>query len=763
MKSAGMKKKTIGILLLLEVVTCLFVFRQYIFGDKLLAFTDIGSDTSGLYLSQYASIIRKIQTRDFSLWDPTNGFGINMNMLNMTNPALMMVYFLGAVLGTEHVPAMMLWVYLAEIVLSGIVIYLFLSLFSFREDVKLIVALMYFMNGFMTVWGEHYQFGIVPILVPLELIFVERYLKDRRKWLSLAVMTFVLVVNSMYIAYMTLIFSGCYVVVRLLMRKWSGIRTFLLDLLRAAGTMLLGVGLGGVTLVPSALAIMSVSSRMTSDDTPLLTKLFMSRYPREYYVTLVGRLLSTSNRGISIYDGYLNFFEGPCLFFTVVFVFLVVQYVFLLPGMKRSRRWKIMSMLAFLTVLVSIGLPAVGIVMNGFTAPFSRYFYLIMVCFACISAITLEEMIGKKRVNLIGILLSLGFLARFSYIYDRAGLPNYPRLVLIHAACGLAAAVLLALLRMNHTKVIHVCVVLLVLLVTVDTGADAWFTFDAHSNTQLRDSRIALTRGGSYFTAMYDPDTLAALDAIRAEEGEKAVRTEKLYGATLAMDAPVEGYMPVSTYNSTQNGNIIRFVETYWPELIEKDQNHYMYSIGYTNRDASELTGVRYILKHTSDPDVPGTHVWKTFGDVTVLVDPQVTSICSFYANGSFEDARDGCTVSFAQRDESAIISMSRGENSSEYMAKANVDQDGLLFTAIPYENGWTCEVDGKELDHMPVNLGFIGVRLTKGEHTITYRYRCPGVFGGLVMSLISLGLCLGFLWMKKKGRMNRGISNYTV
>ena len=107
----------------------MFVFNEYIFGNRLLAFHDIGSDTAEQYLSLYAMLIRKLQTGDLTLWGADNGFGINLNMLNMTNPALMLVYAIGAVIGTERMPYVLLWVYILEIFTAGLTCYLYLSVF----------------------------------------------------------------------------------------------------------------------------------------------------------------------------------------------------------------------------------------------------------------------------------------------------------------------------------------------------------------------------------------------------------------------------------------------------------------------------------------------------------------------------------------------------------------------------------------------------------------------------------------------------------
>ena len=111
-------KRNIRTLLLLTILTgltALLVFRPYIFGRKLLAFTDIGSDTANLYLSQYISIVRKLRSGQLSLWDSTNGFGINLFQLNLTSPFLDVVYLVGYLKGTAAIPQALLWTYIADV------------------------------------------------------------------------------------------------------------------------------------------------------------------------------------------------------------------------------------------------------------------------------------------------------------------------------------------------------------------------------------------------------------------------------------------------------------------------------------------------------------------------------------------------------------------------------------------------------------------------------------------------------------------------
>ena len=64
-----------------------------------------------------------------------------------------------------------------------------------------------------------------------------------------------------------------------------------------------------------------------------------------------------------------------------------------------------------------------------------------------------------------------------------------------------------------------------------------------------------------------------------------------------------------------------------------------------------------------------------------------------------------------------------------------DVIEDGLLFLTIPYAEGWTAEVDGKEAEIVPVQDALMGIMLEKGSHDITLKYTPAGFKEGLAIS----------------------------
>ena len=77
------------------------------------------------------------------------------------------------------------------------------------------------------------------------------------------------------------------------------------------------------------------------------------------------------------------------------------------------------------------------------------------------------------------------------------------------------------------------------------------------------------------------------------------------------------------------------------------------------------------------------------------------------------------------------------------------VKEDGMLFTSIPYENGWTVKGDGEEVPKKKIADAFIGISLTAGEHDIEMTYMPEGLGLGLILTCIS-GVLFIILWFKE-------------
>lgn len=71
------------------------------------------------------------------------------------------------------------------------------------------------------------------------------------------------------------------------------------------------------------------------------------------------------------------------------------------------------------------------------------------------------------------------------------------------------------------------------------------------------------------------------------------------------------------------------------------------------------------------------------------------------------------------------------------FTADIDLDRENLVFFSVPYEEGgWSAYVDGEPVDIEVVNVGFMAVRVPKGEHSIEFKYMTPGLETGVMISI---------------------------
>lgn len=85
----------------------------------------------------------------------------------------------------------------------------------------------------------------------------------------------------------------------------------------------------------------------------------------------------------------------------------------------------------------------------------------------------------------------------------------------------------------------------------------------------------------------------------------------------------------------------------------------------------------------------------------------------------------------------SRFIVTKHSENHME--GRITADREQYLFFSIPYDEGWSVKVDGKNQETHKIGNAFLSVIIPAGEHEITLHYISPGFSTGWKLSLISL------------------------
>ena len=66
-----------------------------------------------------------------------------------------------------------------------------------------------------------------------------------------------------------------------------------------------------------------------------------------------------------------------------------------------------------------------------------------------------------------------------------------------------------------------------------------------------------------------------------------------------------------------------------------------------------------------------------------------------------------------------------------------------LLYTSIPFDEGWKIKINGKQTEKIKVLNSLIGVKVPKGKSKIEMSYTPPKLIEGIIISIISLILAV--------------------
>ena len=96
-----------------------------------------------------------------------------------------------------------------------------------------------------------------------------------------------------------------------------------------------------------------------------------------------------------------------------------------------------------------------------------------------------------------------------------------------------------------------------------------------------------------------------------------------------------------------------------------------------------------------------------------------------------------------ARRKDTLIISYFSNSN---IKGTIDVNDSRLLFFSIPFDRGWNATIDHRKVKPTLCNLGFSGLLLSSGHHSIELYYKPPYFNITLVISLVSILLYIGLI-----------------
>ena len=79
---------------------------------------------------------------------------------------------------------------------------------------------------------------------------------------------------------------------------------------------------------------------------------------------------------------------------------------------------------------------------------------------------------------------------------------------------------------------------------------------------------------------------------------------------------------------------------------------------------------------------------------------------------------------------------------------------DGILYTSIPYNKGWSVYVDGTKVtedDILKIGDAMLGINIERGAHIVEFKFEAPGLKLGIIVSVLTIAVLLVLSWIIRR------------
>ena len=747
---------------LLGLVTSLAFFLPFLIMDKGL-FLYYG-DFNVQQIPFYSLAHDAVRSGDI-FWNWNTDLGVNFvgsySFYLLGSP----FFWLTLLFPSAAVPYLMAPLLMLKFAFTGVTAYAYIRRFTKKADTAMIGGLLYAFTGFnlYNIFFNHFSEAVMAF--PLLLIAMEELIiNNRRGGFALAV-AFCAVINY-YFFFGEVLFCILYFFLRGTSTDFPiRLKKFLILVFEAV----LGVLLAAFILLPSFWAV--IQNPRTGE---MLTGFDMLFYGN---VQRYGLILSSfffppdiparpnffpdSNAKWSSVSMYL-----PLISMSGVFAFF----------MGKKKHWaKTLLLICFAICFIPILNSAFSLFNYSY---YARWFFMPLLIMALASCIALEDHIEKFRPALIWTAVFVGAFALIGVLPKRENgeliwfkLENYPERLWVYvliALVGLLCTSILVILTTRH-KYFTRCAVASICIITVVTGSFIIFTGkqaagNDYYNQVVNEAlygreKLSLEEDGFYRIDTYDElDNLGMFwriptinafhsvvpasimeyyELIGGERGVASRPKPELTGVRNLLSvkyrfiserqknaSPPNGFR----YYGTQNGFRIYQNEHFIPMGFTYD-----YCISYEQlNDCSDGYKDRLLLKGLllSDGDQ------EKYRNILPLLSDRQTLPDTMDDNEFF--------AACDKRAASAVKYFSY--NSRGFTAQAELPRENLVFFSVPYDSGWSASVNGKPVDIVKANGGFMAVPASEGESRIVFTYHTKGLISGLMISGFSLLLLFAYL-----------------
>lgn len=637
--------------------------------------------------------------------------------------------------------------------------------FTSKNIVRLIVSLMYVFSGWSTTFIEQTYFTSFYMLLPFMFWGVELYLSKKIYWIYI-VFTTLLIMSDFYFFWPAALILLIYWIYRYLCNheKFS-FKEFFIESLKMLGLTLISLGISTPIWLPGILHLAS-STRLGN---------FLITYESWDGLNIASFFVFSFIPVLKYLDGFLKdswyYFNQMGLYYGSFSLLLLPQIVFVFKK-KRLKIINLMTMVLLYALLIS---PKIGFLFH-FTYSL-RYTFLITFMGLVVVTQILEwfDRINIKILVITEIIVLIGFFVLKRSIIPALYVDALPRnmsefkLLEFVVLCTLGYTLLTGLKLSSISRIKWIGNILttsLILLTLIEIFVQG---------------RAAL-KSQDVLQEQYSPPFELSIDYTYAVDYIKSIDSGlyRIYqnNGYLSNINLLHDYKSISTYDSVFQYSTSKFLDwvhqypdTNWEFRFNEPSFNQLLGVRYAIIDTSigesfmsngyyaeelQRFGVYRVMKYKTETSLAFTYnVVDTYASLEKYLqdheDYPLFELGAMMDQTLFIDDQDLTAFkNYTNQDiQSRIFFQPSSYNQNYVSFDMTLPVTQMVYFSIPFDKGWRVTVDGREIEPLIVQGGFMSLAVDGGSHKVEFKFTPIGLISGLIVSGISILVFIFMYWGK--------------
>ena len=628
------------------------------------------------------------------------------------------------------------------IVLSGFNFRYYLKKMKVKDPLLLdVMGIVYGLSGIASMYFGNPMYHRFYAFLPLLFAGVEDYLREKKHTLFI-LMVFVLFLQNYYFMYPTSFFMIGYFIASSYAKKKESIWKVLGNALPLIGYYLIGLCMSMVVILPTGLYMLK-NSRVGQGFTGILFEF------KSYVGLLFSYLIPPFNIFTEIpflfYGGSNSHYHWYSLYISCLGALPLVTALF-----RRKTEEEKPFLLCYLIYFVILCIKPLNSVVHLFSGESFRWVFVLDF----LNLYLLAYLFDQKEYEGKGVLKSYGTYLLVAFVLlgaaqaigqvDLAG--NI--LHVIALICGAVLSVLyLFLLQKGKEKAV-------LLVMIAEMIFSSMLTTYVTSGAFLNYYEI-LNKDQLEYNIQQDDSNLFRMYFNSADFVPTSI---------LNLNQSLHyRYLPTSTYDSAYESSLNPFLEdlgidTTLP-VLELNRIDILKMLGvkyYAIIDGESLP--EYEPGFTYAYDINHFHIYRlndayalghTYSNFISRSEFEKTKTVDYLNQLILEDDVYEAMKDITPQEKVQLNIWGHSNNAID--ANITVDAPCVLFTAVPYSEGWKITDNGNACETFEADGGFLAVRLEAGEHQLHYQYTTVGFKAGALFSVVGAILFLGSIYLEKR------------